>query len=499
MKKLMTVVVTLILALAFAGCNSEEQYSSLAKDLDDVKEAVFALETEKDALNTQLTSLQTEKDALDTKIETLNSALTNLQTEKIALNAKINALDATLTNTQTELAQVAVLEAEIATLEQELLDLKYTSQEQASLITSLQTQLTNINNKLVQNVNIFLPKEYYLAVGDTFQLFYRSVVQAVDPYQYYIKLTGTKGYAYPRYYEWTPAAADYGKTFNLKMSICDNNGNVISEKTTKLIVSTALNPSTTKNILCIGDSLTANGYWVAQGIKKYNNAGATNIVTLGTITSTFNGVTIKHEGHGGWQWSSYLNGYATTPVTPSPFWNANNQLDFKYYCSTHGYATIDEAYILMTWNGIGGSFREFSFASEPFASAKIFIDKLHADYPHAKITLMGIPLPSVNGGLSAYYTLDKSYADNYGQLVTAMKYNQFLEDFCNMAGYSSFMRYVDVKGQFDSEYNMPTSPKPVNTESSITEPIGTSMGMHPNTDGYEQIGDAFYRALCHRN
>ncbi|HNZ50483.1 MAG TPA: hypothetical protein PKG91_03155, partial [Bacilli bacterium] len=181
MKKLMTVVVTLILALAFAGCNSEEQYSSLAKDLDDVKEAVFALETEKDALNTQLTSLQTEKDALDTKIETLNSALTNLQTEKIALNAKINALDATLTNTQTELAQVAVLEAEIATLEQELLDLKYTSQEQASLITSLQTQLTNINNKLVQNVNIFLPKEYYLAVGDTFQLFYRSVVQAVDP------------------------------------------------------------------------------------------------------------------------------------------------------------------------------------------------------------------------------------------------------------------------------------------------------------------------------
>lgn len=53
---------------------------------------------------------------------------------------------------------MAVLEAEIATLEQELLDLKYTSQEQASLITSLQTQLTNINNKLVQNVNIFYQK-----------------------------------------------------------------------------------------------------------------------------------------------------------------------------------------------------------------------------------------------------------------------------------------------------------------------------------------------------
>ena len=38
---------------------------------------------------------------------------------------------------------------------------------------------------------ISLAKYYYLVVGDTFQLFYRSVVQAVDPYGYYIKLTGT--------------------------------------------------------------------------------------------------------------------------------------------------------------------------------------------------------------------------------------------------------------------------------------------------------------------
>ncbi len=472
MKKILIVIVTLAIALVFVGCSSEDQYALLSEELDGVKESVFAL-------GESLAASETENAALNTEIDALSSEFDVMQTE--------------LQN------QIDLLETEIAELELDILNAGYANQEQETLIASLQAQVTAMSEELAQNVNIFLAEEYYLAVGDTFQLFYRSVIQAVDSYDYYIKLTGTKGYAYPRYFEWTPAAGDYGKTFSLKMSIGDDNGNVISEKTTSLIVSMAMNPTTVKNVLCIGDSLTANGYWVAQGIKKYNTAGATNIVTLGTVTSTYNGVTIKHEGHGGWQWSSYVTGYATAPITPSPFWNASNQLDFQYYCTSHGYSSIDEAFILMTWNGIGGSFREFSLASEPFLSAKIFLDKLHADYPNAKITLMGIPLPSMNGGLSAYYTLNQSYADNYGQMVTAMKYNLFLEEFCDMPAYSAFMRYVDVKGQFDSEYNMPTSPKAVNTESTATEPIGTSMGMHPSTDGYEQIGDAFYRALCNHN
>lgn len=472
MKKLMAIVVIVLLSIAFVGCNSEEQLLSLTQELDGTKESIFTLE----------------------------ESLAGFETENAALNAEMDALDSELISLQAELqTQAIALEAEIAALEQEMLELSYTSQEQDTLIQSLQAQLTAVTVELAKNVNIFLADEYYLVVGDTFQLFYRSVIQAVDPYHYYIKLTGTKGYAYPRYFEWTPAAGDYGNTYSLKMSICDDNGNMISEKTTKLKVSMAQNPITTKNILCIGDSLTSNGYWIAQGIKKYNSAGATNIVTLGTVTSTFNGVIVKHEGHGGWQWSSYINGYATNPLTPSPFWNASSQLDFKYYCSSNGYSTIDEAFILMTWNGIGGSFRDFSFASEPFLSAKVFIDKLHSDYPNAKITLMGIPLPSMNGGLSAFYTISQSYGDNYGQLVSVMKYNLFLEEWCNMTSYAAFMRYVDIKGQFDSEYNMPSSPKAVNTESSTTEPIGTGMGMHPSTDGYEQIGDAFYRALCNQN
>ena len=41
---------------------------------------------------------------------------------------------------------------------------------------------------------------------------------------------------------------------------------------------------------------------------------------------------------------------------------------------------------------------------------------------------------------------------------------------------------------------MPSIEKPVNSRSKITERIGTN-GVHPNMEGYLQLGDAFYRAL----
>jgi hypothetical protein len=56
------------------------------------------------------------------------------------------------------------------------------------------------------------------------------------------------------------------------------------------------------------------------------------------------------------------------------------------------------------------------------------------------------------------------------------------------------VEFINISGQFDSEYNMPRQTKAVNTRSSTTEQVGTN-GVHPATEGYYQIGDAAYRAL----
>lgn len=415
----------------------------------------------------------------------------NDNTEKIKdLNLQVQTLEELLMSIE---ADIENLKSSVDDYETRLAYLETQRIQMLQQIQSLERQLKEMDTSKANEIKIFLADKYYLVPNDNFQLFYRSIIQAVNPYHYYIKLTGSKGHGYNRYYEWMPEAEDDGKSYTLKIEVCDDNGNVLGSKSTTLVVSSANKNAASKNILCIGDSLTANGYWVSYGVSRYANAGGGSINLLGTIEGGYNNTTVNYEGRGGWQWLSYINGYGNIP---SPFKKNNGSgISFKDYCSNNGYSHIDELYILMSWNGVGGSFRTFSMYTEPFASVKILIDQFHEDYPEGKVTLLGIPQPSVNGGLGAYYTIDQSYGDNYGQFVTALNYNKQLEEFAKSN--STFVRYVDVKGQFDSEYNMPSESKPVNNQSTITEQVGNAMGMHPSTSGYLQIGDVFYRALCH--
>ena len=448
MKKI--TMILLVLMFALYGCTSEKaddkSINDLKTSIDDITSQLFSLQEALEIIEFLNTDLEDRFGQLKGENEELEKQFIELQKQKGQLQVKINDL----TN------QLAALEQSAG------------------------------------NVKLFLAEEYYLVPGDNFQLFYRSIVQAVNPYGFYIKLTGSKGHAYNRYYEWKPESTDAGKTYSLKVEICDNLGKVLTSATTNLIVSNVTSEANPKTILCIGDSLTYNGYWVSYGAEKYKTNGGSALNFIGTNTGGYNGKTYKFEGRSGWQWSNYMN-YQDSPFasTTTPY-----QISFKDYCTKNGFSDIDELYILLTWNGIGGRMKEFNLTSEPLLSAKKLIDQFHKDFPNAKITLLGIPQPSVNAGLGAYYEINLSYGDNYGQFVTALNYNKALENFAKMDGYKDFMRYIDVKAQFDSEYNMPSAGKPVNNHSSTTEPVGTAMGMHPSTEGYLQIGDVFYRALA---
>ena len=80
----------------------------------------------------------------------------------------------------------------------------------------------------------------------------------------------------------------------------------------------------------------------------------------------------------------------------------------------------------------------------------------------------------------------------YKTLRSVNGYNLALQAMCNEAAYSSFCRFISIAPQFDSEYNMQSTNRPVNTRNSTTEYFGTN-GVHPDTEGYYQIADAVYR------
>ena len=411
----------------------------------------------------------------DKDLKSLQNALDNCQDLLSEYELRIEELESKVESLQrnTKLA-INRYDTNIADLERE--------------ISLLDESIENLQKLNGVGIEVYLASQYYLVIGDTFQLFYRSVIKAVNPYGYYIRLSGDDGHAYNRYYEFSPTKTG---TYKLKIEVCDSNGNVFGSDSTNLIVSANKSTNKSKTVLCIGDSLTSSGQWVARGVSRYKSSSGI-INTVGTVsTSSYYSQTVKHEGHGGWQWSSYISGYGSTqsPFTP------NGVLSFKDYATKNGYSDISEFYIMMTFNGLPGVFTEFSFDMQFIKDAKTIIDQIHADFPNAKISLMSLPLTSTNSGLGAYYTIEKAYGDNYGKAVTVMHYGDFLEKWCEMDEYKSFMRFVDVKGQFDSEYNMPSESKKVNNNNSTTEPVGNAMGMHPSFAGYEQIGDTFYRAL----
>lgn len=347
-----------------------------------------------------------------------------------------------------------------------------------------------------KTINVFLPDRYDLAVNDNFQLFYRGVVQAVNPYNYDIVVTCSKGKEYPRYFEWTPTESDIG-THKLTLKVYDDNGNLLGSDSTTLNVCAPKTTNETQNVLCIGDSLTTDGTWVYEARRRFTKTGGSpeglglNYLNfIGTKINTIAGEKVPCEGYGGWTWEKFCS-------SASPFYDQSiSDISFKSYCTKNGFSDIDVVYILLTWNGHGVPYKtDYAFDKGHFVYAQKILDKIHAEYPNAIIRCMGIQMPSQIGGMGANYGASGGYSNDYGMLVSAMNYNATLESLCNSTKYKNFVKYVDVAGQFDTDYNMPSTNKPVNNRNNTSEVIGTN-GVHPSISGYYQIADAVYRSLC---
>jgi len=429
-----------------------------------------------------------------------------------------------------------------------------------------------MNREAMDRVKVVLPESYDLVVGDTFQLFYRGIIEAVNPYAYDILALCEKGHNYPRYFEFTP---DEVGEYRLTITVYDNEKVILGTGETTLRVCEAKrSPEKELNILCMGSSTTYNGIWVQEAHRRLT---ATDGEPCGLGLSGFRFIgnmkqgNVGWEGHGGWCWETYTTPgyYQLLPVwihckhdktdddqhsfwrdedgnlwrletiepqrlkftrennrnpkpdsgtklyhvengkntecilvessqyeAKNPYWNdATNELDFVSYCHKHGADSLDVVYILLTWNGMAPDRPPVKeFCRIVVDQAKAFVDTLHKQYPQAQIKIMGLPLPSINGGTGANYGAKLPYCDTYDLIRYVLELNRCYEAWTKEEAYCDYMEFINISGQFDSENNMPFTYKPVNTRSSITERIGTN-GVHPLPEGYLQIGDAVYRNM----
>lgn len=432
---------------------------------------------------------------------------------------------------------------------------------------SLPTSVVNLT-KTYDSIEISLPDKIYAVVGDTLQLFYRGMIQAVDPYRYNILVSCNKGKQCPRYFEYTPTASDVG-TVDFTVTIKDDNRNVLSTKKCQLVtVNIVKSPTSALKVMCFGDSLTSAGTWCREADRRLTEAGGTpagkELTNIDFVGSKKNGNT-GYFGVGGWTWNSYtqqgrpayrfqvsgvtsltvgavytnngntftimevnvtegtgnilcsVNNLSPAPedsgmltkstgsgdatITYSsvaqdaqnPLWDfEEGKMSFIPYANEVSDGQIDVVYTLLSWNGQSAGRMDFS---SMLTQMKLFADTLHAEFPNAKLKIMGVQVPSVRGGMGASYgATGSSYADGYGMVVTALNMNKFYQEFANDEEYSSFVEFVNVSSQFDTDYNMPhNAAKAVNARNSAATEWMDTNGVHPDTSGYYQIADVVYR------
>lgn len=155
-------------------------------------------------------------------------------------------------------------------------------------------------------IRVILPKYFNLVVGDTFQLFYRSVIEAPNPYVYDILAVCEKGRNCPRYFEFTP---DKAGEYELKIYVYSENKELLGYGATVLRAKIPEEPKRPINILCVGDSITTNGIWASEAYRRLTatdgepkGLGFKNINFIGTMKRD----EIGYEGYGGWIWKTFV-------------------------------------------------------------------------------------------------------------------------------------------------------------------------------------------------
>ena len=187
----------------------------------------------------------------------------------------------------------------------------------AQSVAELESQVSELeSNQFIKGVDITIPNKIIAVEGDTLQIFWRSIVGAVNPYIFDIYAVCSVGKSFPRYYEFKPTADMVGKSYNLEVYVKTNNGTIVAQKAATIkVVSTMDSPSSTKNILCIGASATAGGQWVGELNRRLTatsgdgtpanptGLGLSNIAFVGRKVGTSNSIHL--EATGGWRVQDY--------------------------------------------------------------------------------------------------------------------------------------------------------------------------------------------------
>lgn len=431
-----------------------------------------------------------------------------------------------------------------------LVDSDYVTKEVTDNLDERVTVLEGSSNK--QYIN--LASDYYITNGDTLELFYRGLLNLGDYKKYNIKIECSAGGYFEKRYIFTPTSSNVGNDYPFTLSLYDDNDKLIESATTTIhCIEKKSNPSNQVNVLCVGDSLTADGQWVTELRRLLiETDGLANVKFIGTCGTSPN----KYEGYGGWSIECYNSSMATnaymwvnvsshdkTSADQHSIYVDSNGAKWKIktieanrlkMIRTSGSSAIPTSGSL-TWESGGDNHSDIVYSSAEQASGNPFWNEstnkndfvAYANQQGVStidycLILIGwnqsdwnesITKSETNRFINSLQTgfpnckiilaglqipsLD-GCGNNYGcdwywkeKVNFVFNLQKWYED---IASSNDNVIFTQVSGQFDSENNMPMYQRIVNKRNSNKEFFGGN-GVHPADSGYLQIADVFYRAF----
>ena len=218
----------------------------------------------------------------------------------------------------------------------------------------------------------------------------------------------------------------------------------------------------------------------SSGTTTDTDTAADNIPTSGTLTKTSNASTGSTTSNG----DNSITYNGVEKIYYNPFWNpTSDELDFNYYINKWNYNSPDVVVFSIGYNDVGNrKYHTVESLASIVAKAKVAVDRMHIDYPNAKIVLNVNPLGY--GGDTSNEISESMRSNNQVTYYEALV-NEFGEstDYVGYVAVCPPFMFVDRIDAYNS--------KTVTIGRRISKTITTTGDVtHCNTAGMNQIADS---------
>ncbi len=319
----------------------------------------------------------------------------------------------------------------------------------------------DLNGALLPHTQLALPEVIYGSVGQTLQIYLQNIC-AYPLSDVYIHAIGP-GNQYADRYEFTPTEA---KNYSVRFEIYTKNWELLSKQTYTIRIQEPV--QTHAKVLVIGDSTVNAGGETKQMLTLDAADEGFSLELLGTRGSNGN----FHEGRGGWTANGYLKNEATASYD-NPFYNPETAgFDFAYYMQNQGYEGVDAVFIQLGINDIFGQSNASidGKTAEFVQSMRTLVDRIHEYDPNIKVVI-NLIIPCDQN--------QDPFSNQYGTAQTVWGYmrNMYKANLALMKEFGA----EEAQNTYVSWYN-----------AALDAVQNQGGNVHPNANGYNQLGEQMY-------